>query len=165
MRNKLRIMLLSMLLLFGSVFFIATSTQAFAASDVSSVSQIDTLSATQNVQSASSYQQGYQAGHNDAVSDCIRNTRIRPLARGLSDYSRGYVNGYDNARTHDRACTHRPQLPSNYIRGYQQGYNDAVTDCSSTRIRPLARSVNDYNRGYTDGYNFARTHDRACTKR
>src|SRR6266700_4760406 len=99
MRHKLRIILLGMLFLCGSLLSMAaTSPQAFASTYVSSAS--NTLD-TQN--QPPPYAQGYRQGYNDAVYDCNRNNH-RFMARNANDYNRGYTDGYNYARSHDRAC-------------------------------------------------------------
>ncbi|QBD75540.1 hypothetical protein EPA93_05785 [Ktedonosporobacter rubrisoli] len=50
------------------------------------------------------YTRGWYQGYHDAVYDCIHNA-YRAEAKKLDDYSRGYVDGYNYARAHDRACT------------------------------------------------------------
>jgi hypothetical protein len=152
MRNKLWTVLLSALFLGSCLFFMATPSQAFAATSSSST-----------LNRPPSYAQGYRQGYNDAVFDCQRNTH-RFMARSLNDYNRGYVDGYNYARAHDRACVRKPPRPNPYIQGYRQGYNDAVFDCWRNSHRFMARSLSDYDRGYVDGYNYARAHDRACTR-
>ena len=102
MRNKLRLALLGILLLCGSLLSMAaTSPQAFASTYAPSTSNsLDTQ------RQSPPYVQGYRQGYNDAVYDCLRNNH-RFMARSVNDYNRGYVDGYNYARSHDRACVGR----------------------------------------------------------
>jgi hypothetical protein len=123
MQNKLRIVLIGALLLCGGLLSFATSPQAFASSYTSTVA-----SSSHSQSQPPGYDRGYRQGYNDAVYDCQRSTR-RFIAKNINDYNRGYSDGYDYARAHDRTCVRKPQQRDYYTIGYRQSYNDSVYDC------------------------------------
>src|SRR6266567_2399703 len=98
MQNKLRIVLIGVLLLCGGLLSFATSPQVFASSYISTV-----VSSSHSQSQPPAYVRGYRQGYNDAMYDCLHSTH-RFIAKNVDDYNRGYSDGYVYARAHDRTC-------------------------------------------------------------
>lgn len=116
MHNKLRITLFGALILSACMlFFSVTALPASAATSSSTTaSHSTTATKSSDVQTVTvprsrpDYDRGYRDGRFAADRECGRfRSPFRGHGHRESDYSRGYVDGFNFAVGHDRFCQHR----------------------------------------------------------